>query len=115
MSTKTSPESKRRMSDVAGPIVVFGLVIGAWYALSLAILPEAKRFLLPTPHRVVTEGFLVWSAGEQRGLKPILLSLWDSIKVAIVGLSLTIVLGISLATLMATRRWLEKATWPSLL
>ena len=114
MSRKESKVERRRPSDILGPIVVFGLVIGAWYALSLAILPEAKRFLLPTPHRVVREGFLVWSAGEQRGLKPILISLWDSAKVAIIGLSLTVVLGMALATLMATRRWVEKATWPYL-
>jgi NitT/TauT family transport system permease protein len=114
VSEQESKAKSTRVSDVVGPVIVFGLVIGAWYALSLAILPEAKRFLLPTPHRVVREGFLVWSAGEQRGLKPILLSLWDSVKIAIIGLSLTIVIGIALATLMATRRWLEKATWPYL-
>ncbi|MFZ9175617.1 MAG: hypothetical protein ACO22C_06045, partial [Ilumatobacteraceae bacterium] len=102
MSEQESTAKSTRVSDVVGPVIVFGLVIGAWYALSLAILPEAKRFLLPTPHRVVREGFLVWSAGEQRGLKPILLSLWDSVKIAIIGLSLTIVIGIALATLMAT-------------
>ena len=96
MSEKESTAKSTRVSDVVGPVIVFGLVIGAWYALSLAILPEAKRFLLPTPHRVVREGFLVWSAGEQRGLKPILLSLWDSVKIAIIGLSLTIVIGIAL-------------------
>jgi len=114
VSRKESKVERRRPSDILGPIVVFGLVIGVWYALSLAILPEAKRFLLPTPHRVVREGFLVWSAGEQRGLKPILISLWDSAKVALIGLSLTVVLGMALATVMATRRWVEKATWPYL-
>ncbi|MFM8866724.1 MAG: hypothetical protein ACKOFZ_00290, partial [Ilumatobacteraceae bacterium] len=104
--------SKRdvRRSDLIGPIVVFFVFVGLWYALSLVVLPPQKRFLLPTPHRVIREGFLVWSAGEQRGLKPILLSLWDSAKIAMLGLSITIVAGISLATLMATRRWLEKAT-----
>ncbi|MFM9136531.1 MAG: ABC transporter permease, partial [Actinomycetota bacterium] len=108
--------SKRdvRRSDLIGPIVVFFVFVGLWYALSLVVLPPQKRFLLPTPHRVIREGFLVWSAGEQRGLKPILLSLWDSAKIAMLGLSITIVAGISLATLMATRRWLEKATWPYL-
>ena len=102
------------VSDFAGPIVVFALFIGVWYLLSTQLLPPQKRFLLPTPHRVVEEGFLTWSAGEQRGLKPILRSLWDSVKIAIMGLAITIVIGTALATAMATRRWMERATWPYL-
>ena len=102
------------ISDFAGPIIVFILFIGVWYLLSTQILPPQKRFLLPTPHRVVNEGFFTWSAGTQRGLKPILLSLWDSMKIAMSGLFLTIIIGTTLATLMATRRWVERATWPYL-
>ena len=102
------------ISDFAGPAIVFALFIGAWYLLSTRVLPPQKRFLLPTPHRVVQEGFLTWSVGEQRGLKPILRSLWDSIKIAVIGLFITILIGTTLATLMATRRWMERATWPYL-
>jgi NitT/TauT family transport system permease protein len=102
------------VSDFAGPIVVFALFIGVWYLLSTRLLPPQKRFLLPTPHQVVQEGFLTWSVGEQRGLKPILRSLWDSIKIAVIGLFITILIGTTLATLMATRRWMERATWPYL-
>ena len=109
-------ETKDRnlVSDFAGPVVVFILFIGVWYLLSTKLLPPQKRFLLPTPHRVVNEGFLTWSAGTQRGLKPILMSLWDSIKIAVSGLFITIIIGTLLATLMATRRWMERATWPYL-
>ena len=103
-----------RASDLVGPAVVFALFIGAWYLLSTVILPEHKRFLLPTPHQVIKEGFLVWHTGERRGFYPILMSLWDSAKVALIGLAITIVLGMALATLMSTRRWLERATWPYL-
>ena len=102
------------VSDFAGPVIVFILFIGFWYLLSTKLLPPQKRFLLPTPHRVVDEGFLTWSAGTQRGLKPILISLWDSVKVAVIGLFITIIIGTALATLMATRRWMERATWPYL-
>ena len=112
--TTQSEKENFRFTDIAGPAVVFAVFIALWYLLSLVILPQEKRFLLPTPHRVVSEGFFVWSAGQQRGLKPILLSLWDSAKIAMIGLSITIVVGMGLATLMATRRWLEKATWPYL-
>jgi NitT/TauT family transport system permease protein len=78
------------------------------------VLPEQKRFLLPTPHKVISEGFFVWHSGERRGLQPILMSLWDSAKVALIGLCITIVIGMSLAVLMSSSRWLERATWPYL-
>ena len=107
-------KDRNLISDFAGPVVVFMLFIGTWYLLSTTILPPQKRFLLPTPHRVVNEGFLTWSVGEQRGLKPILISLWDSVKIAVIGLFITIIIGTALATLMATRRWMERATWPYL-
>lgn len=56
----------------------------------------------------------MWRGGERRGLQPILLSLWDSAKVALIGLVITILVGMALATAMSTRRWLERATWPYL-
>ena len=107
-------KQKFNISDYSGPVIVFGLFIGAWYLLSNVILPPEKRFLLPTPHKVVNEGFLVWKTGESRGLQPILLSLWDSAKVALIGLAITIVVGMALAVIMSMSRWLERATWPYL-
>jgi NitT/TauT family transport system permease protein len=103
-----------RASDIIGPAVVFVLFIGFWYALSTKLLPEQKRFLLPTPHKVLREGFFTWQVGEQRGLFPILRSMWSSVQVALIGLVVTIVIGTALATAMATRRWVERATWPYL-
>lgn len=110
------PDQRQKFSlkDYVGPIIVFGLFIGLWYLLSLVILPPEKRFMLPTPNKVITEGFLVWRTGESRGLQPILLSLWDSAKVALMGLVITIVVGMALAVLMSSSRWLERATWPYL-
>ena len=110
------PDKRDKVSfaDYIGPVVVFLVFIGAWYLLSSVVLPEQKRFLLPTPHKVIKEGFFVWQSGERRGLQPILMSLWDSAKVALVGLGITIVVGMSLAVLMSSSRWLERATWPYL-
>jgi len=105
---------RRTVDTLAGPLIVFVLFILAWYALSGIVLPEEKRFLLPTPHRVISEGFGVWHAGDDRGLYPILRSLWDSAKIALLGLTLSIVIGATLATLMSLRPWFERATWPYL-
>lgn len=110
------PDKRDKVSfaDYIGPIVVFLAFIALWYLLSTVVLPEQKRFLLPTPHKVVTDGFFVWHSGERRGLQPILMSLWDSAKIALLGLGITIVIGMSLAVLMSSSRWLERATWPYL-
>lgn len=105
---------RRSLADYSGPVIVFGIFIGFWYLLSTTLLPPQKRFLLPTPHKVIDEGFLVWRTGESRGLQPILMSLWDSAKVALMGLVITIIVGMALAVIMSTSRWLERATWPYL-
>jgi NitT/TauT family transport system permease protein len=39
---------------------------------------------------------------------------WDTAKVALIGLAITIVIGMFLAIIMSTSRWLERATWPYL-
>ena len=106
--------SRTGLTDFAGPVIVFAVFIGLWYLLSTVILAPEKRFLLPTPHRVIDEGFLVWRTGESRGFQPILASLWDSAKVALMGLGITIVVGMALAVIMSSSRWLERATWPYL-
>lgn len=103
-----------RLREATGPSVVFVLFVGVWYLVSGVLLPPHKRFLLPAPHTVVAEGFLVWRSGDRRGLQPILVSLWDSAKVALTGLAFTIVIGVLLALVMSTRKWLERATWPYL-
>jgi hypothetical protein len=83
---ETLPDSRQRstLSDILGPVIVFVFFIGIWYLLSTVILPEQKRFLLPTPHKVIAEGFGVWRSGERRGLQPILLSVWDTAKIALI-------------------------------
>lgn len=98
----------------AGPMGVFGGFIGVWYLVAGVVLPPQKRFLLPYPHEVLREGFFVWHTGERRGLQPILLSTWDSAKVALAGLALTVVVGTALALLMSLSTWVERATWPYL-
>jgi len=110
------PDQKQRIAirDYAGPIVVFAAFIGLWYFVAEIVLAPQKRFLLPVPHKVISEGFMVWHSGSDRGLQPILRSLWDSAKIALIGLAVTIVLGMALAVIMSTSRWLERATWPYL-
>ena len=81
----------RHLLAVALPPIVLGLIIiGCWYFVSYVVLAENKRFLLRPAHQVIEVGFLDWE-----NFSEILQGLWSSTRVAIIGLAIAIVLGIS--------------------
>ncbi len=110
--------SNSRFNEVARrcapPIALFILFLALWYLLSEVILPANKQFLLPRPDVVLTDAFFVWDAGQQRGLKNILLALWDTGQIALIGLAITTVLGTALSFLMSLIPWIGRASWPYL-
>ena len=83
------------------------VVIGAWYFISYVVLAPRRRFLLRPPHDVVEDGFLDWDAFSE-----ILSGLWSSTKVALIGLAISIVLGIAIAVVMSQTRLFERAVFP---
>ena len=89
------------------PILLGLLIIGLWYFVSYVILDEQRRFLLRPPHQVWLVGFADWG-----NFSEILGGLWSSTIVAIIGLTLAITIGISLATLMSQSRLIEQAVFP---
>ena len=101
-------------SRIIPPVIISGLFIALWYVVSTALLPTHKQFLLPRPDVVVTDAFFVWSDGNQRGMKTILRSLWNTTFIAVVGLAITSVIGIGVALTMSLSRWAERAAWPYL-
>ena len=109
-----STRRRAAVSSAAGAAGLFAVFTGLWYLLSCVLLPPHKRFLLPPPHRVLTGGFLTWHTGERRGLQPMLMSLWDTSRIALGGLAISVVVGTAIAVTMGSRRWLEKAAWPYL-
>jgi NitT/TauT family transport system permease protein len=94
------------------PVVVFGLFVGAWYFLSywgLEHLFSKPRFLLPPPHQVLHESFTNTAVRTQLQAATLL-----SIRVALIGLSIAIVLGIALAVMMSQATWVERSLFPYL-
>jgi NitT/TauT family transport system permease protein len=89
------------------PILFGGLVIGFWYFVSYGLLEDRRRFLLRPPHQVVDKAFLDWAVFSE-----ILVALWSSTKVAIIGLVLAIILGMSLAVIMSQAKTAERAIFP---
>ncbi|MCP3856739.1 MAG: ABC transporter permease [Actinomycetia bacterium] len=82
-------------------------VLGFWYFVSYVMLDERRRFLLRPPHEVLQEGFLDWD-----NFSEILTGLWSSTRVAMLGLSISILIGFFLATIMSQAKVVERAIFP---
>jgi NitT/TauT family transport system permease protein len=102
----TPPSKRVDLISIVGPIVVFGLFLSAWYGGRLLLAPY-KRFVLPPPHRIITKGF-----GEPMVRQDLRHATWLDIKVAVIGLAISIVLGTLIAIVMAQARWLERSFYP---
>ncbi|MGH9270659.1 MAG: ABC transporter permease, partial [Ilumatobacteraceae bacterium] len=74
---------------------------------SYVVLDDRRRFLLRPPHEVLQVGFLDWD-----NLSEILDGLWSSTRVALIGLGISIVLGVGIAVLMSQTKLFERAVFP---
>ncbi|MCE9621665.1 MAG: ABC transporter permease [Actinomycetia bacterium] len=111
MSSET--RSTSWFSKVWPPAVTFAGFIGVWYAYSGLKYDIAARRIntLPFPHEVIRDGFLpLWDS--KNGLRPILGYLWPTLKVTIVGLAVSVVLGVLIAVLMNLSKSTERAIFP---
>ncbi|MCM3886712.1 ABC transporter permease [Frankia sp. R82] len=93
--------------DLLAPLVLFAIILGIWYFVSLVVLDPDRRFLLPSPDSVVRVAFL-----DLDNLEQLLRGLWLSTKVALIGLGVSIVLGMAIAIAMSQARWVEKSVYP---
>jgi NitT/TauT family transport system permease protein len=101
------PKWRRLAGAVLPPIALGAVILGAWYAISYGLLEERRRFLLRPPHQVVQKGFLDWDTFSE-----ILRGLWSSTRVALIGLTIAIVLGMFLAIIMSQAKMAERAIFP---
>ncbi|MFP7761064.1 ABC transporter permease [Marisediminicola sp. LYQ134] len=96
---------------VGPPLIVFVLIMVGWYIVASYLESVNRSFLLPLPHRIVTESFFPTNGAE--GIAPDLLrALALSTQVALVGLAISIVIGIVWAVLMSQARWVERSLFP---
>lgn len=111
MSTKEGATTW--FSKVWPPLVTFSAFIGVWYAYSGIKYDIAARRIntLPFPHEVIRDGFLpLWDT--KNGLRPILEYLWPTLRVTIVGLAVSVVLGVLIAVAMNLSKSAERAIFP---
>ncbi|MDQ2677099.1 MAG: ABC transporter permease subunit [Actinomycetota bacterium] len=98
---------RRFLGRTVPPTIFFLVVIGGWYVVSLFVLDEASKFLLPPPHEVVNESIL-----DEKVRSDMLAAFWVTAKVAVVGLGIAIVIGSVLAVIMSRAKWLERSFYP---
>lgn len=104
---------RRRWINVLGPLFGFAVFIGLWYLMHYWVLEnvfDKPRFLVTAPHRVVKESYL---DGDTRS--DMLYALGWTTLISLIGLAVAIVLGMSLAILMAQATWIERSFWPYLI
>ncbi len=98
----------RRMARVVGPpFLVFLFVLAIWALASEVLLDKDKRFLLPPWWDVVNIGFL-----DSQNVSEIMSGLWLTTKAALLGLGLSIVIGMGLGILMSQAKWIERSIFP---
>jgi NitT/TauT family transport system permease protein len=94
----------RRSAPVASALLGLAVI---WYGVSYLLLPARQRFLLPPPHEVYG-GALT----NPQLMIPMLEALGRTFAVALVGLGIAVVLGISYAVVMSQWSWAEKVLYP---
>jgi NitT/TauT family transport system permease protein len=106
-ATRTTGRARSTATQLLPPLVLGILILGLWYFVSYVMLDESRRFLLEPPHEVLRVGFFDWD-----NFSELLDGLWSSTRVALIGLSISIVLGFTLATIMSQSKIFERAIFP---
>ncbi len=109
---KVRDRRKFEISRVLGPPIVLILFVAFWQYMhesGLRAWFDKPGFLLPSPVTVVNDSFVKGLARGKllNGVK------WTAV-VSLVGLGITIVLGMVLAIVMAQARWVERSFYPYL-
>ncbi|WP_342800595.1 ABC transporter permease subunit [Nocardia sp. No.11] len=92
---------------LVAPTVSIALALAAWYAVSMLVLSEGRRFLLPPPHVVFSE-----SLADPAKLEVMAEALAVTARVALTGLLISAVLGVAIAVLMSQAKPIEQVVYP---
>jgi NitT/TauT family transport system permease protein len=93
-----------------GPAVVtLAAFVGLWWLIAAVVISPGRRFLLPTPAKVLTDGVL-----DGRTMHEIGSSLLLTTELALFGLGVAILLGVLVGLAMFRAWWVERAAYPYL-
>lgn len=100
------PRPARWLASVGSAVVAVVVFGGIWTFVSLVVLDERRRFLLPPPWQVLA------TLGDPIVMQPMLAALWRTATVALLGLGIAFVIGVAWAAAMAHSRWIERIIYP---
>ena len=106
LSTST-PKKKNRAGKWMPPLLVFLAIVGVWYLVSYFVLDPHLRFLLPPPQDILTKGFL-----DPLSFNALIVALYQTVIVSMLGLLIAIVIGIVWAVAMSQAKWVERSLFP---
>jgi NitT/TauT family transport system permease protein len=95
----------------APPLVVFVLIIVAWYLVATYLTSIGRTTILPTPTRIVVDSFFPTTGGRPI-TGDLMRALGLSTGVALLGLVISIIIGVTWAVLMSQARWVERSLFP---
>jgi NitT/TauT family transport system permease protein len=105
----TGPKWRSRLGVVLPAVVTLAVVVGIWDLVSTQWVSHQRQFLLPTPVKVLTDGFL-----DRHTMGQIATSLWLTTRLSLFGLGVAIALGMAIGVLMFRFRWAERSSYPYL-
>jgi len=106
-SPKRSRGYRHLLGSILPPVLIAALVIAAWYFATYVVLDTQRRFLLPPPDAVITNGFLDHAVRTE-----ILVATYHTAVVALLGLVIAAVVGIAVAIAMVQAPWVERSLFP---
>ncbi|MCU1482406.1 MAG: transporter permease [Subtercola sp.] len=107
LSTTPAKKKKRGLSRWLPPLLVFLGIVVVWYIISLFVLDPHLRFLLPLPQDILFKGFL-----DPLSFNALMVALYQTVIVAMLGLAIAIVIGVIWAIAMSQAKWVERSLFP---
>jgi NitT/TauT family transport system permease protein len=110
-----SPPRKRASGLVSyiGPLIVLIVFLAFWEYMhrdGMERLLDKRAFLVPSPVTVINNSFIANSIVRH----DIIAGLGWTVYAALVGLLISIVVGMTIATLMSQAQWIERSSYPYL-
>ena len=107
-----TPRAKRTiLRNVLPPFAVFILFLLGWAIYRTYGLDRFKRRIVPLPWTVIRHGFTERGA-SRKNPGELITGVKITAQVAVTGLLLATLIGVILAVLMSTRKWVENSIYP---
>jgi NitT/TauT family transport system permease protein len=100
----------RPLMYVVPPVTLLIIAVGVWQLVSYVVLDPDRRFLLPPLQTVLDQSFFVSANATE-----LLQGFWVTAYLALIGLAVSMALGVLIAVVMHQSRFLARSLYPYLI